>query len=279
VQPIPWLQKGLEWLAANWVTFALDLLVLVVILIVGKIIIGAICRVTARVLNGANQVSEILESFTIELLRKLLWIIVLMIALGQVGINVAPLIAGLGIAGFILGFAFQETLGNLASGLMVLINQPFNKGDFVEAGGVAGVVQDLNLMATTLTTPDNKKVVVPNKSIWGSSITNYSAMPTRRVDLVMGISYGADIGKARDIISEVLSGQELVLDDPEPTVEVVAMADSSVNLVVRPWCNSSDYWAVYFAVNRAVKEAFDREGIEIPFPQMDVHHHGLPESR
>jgi small conductance mechanosensitive channel len=278
VQPIPWLQKGTEWLAANWANFAVDLLVLILILIVGKIAISGICRVTERVLNRARQVSEILESFTIELLRKLLWIIVLMIALGQVGINVAPLIAGLGIAGFILGFAFQETLGNLASGLMVLINQPFNKGDFIEAGGVAGTVQDLNLMATTLTTPDNKKVVVPNSAIWGASITNYSAMDTRRVDMVIGISYGSDIGKARDIISGILTANEQVLDDPEPTIEVVEMADSSVNLVVRPWCNTPDYWAVYFAVNRAVKETFDREGIEIPFPQMDVHHHGQPAS-
>lgn len=276
MQAIPWLQKGLEWLAANWATFAVDLLVLVLILIAGKIVIGGICRVTARSLSRARQVSEILENFAIDILRKVLWIIVLMIALGQVGINVAPLIAGLGIAGFILGFAFQETLGNLAAGLMVLINQPFNKGDFVEAGGVSGTVQDLNLMATTLTTPDNKKVVVPNSTIWGSSITNYSAMETRRVDMVVGISYGSDIGKARDIISGILDASEPVLDDPAPVIEVVEMADSSVNLVVRPWCKTPDYWPLYFALNREIKEAFDREGIEIPFPQMDVHHHGLP---
>lgn len=161
---------------------------------------------------------------------------------------------------------------------MVLINQPFAKGDYVEAGGVSGTVQDLNLMVTTFTTPDNKKVVVPNGSIWGSSITNYSAMETRRVDMVVGISYGSAIGKARDIISTVLRSNDQVLDDPEPTIEVVKMADSSVNLVVRPWCNTADYWPLYFALNRAIKESFDRKGIEIPFPQMDVHHHGLPAS-
>ncbi len=274
METVPWVEKGLEWLAVHWVTFAVNVLVLLIILIVGKIVIGMICRVTQRVLDRSDRVSEILESFAVVMLRKVLWILVLVIGLGQLGINVAPLIAGLGIAGFILGFAFQETLGNLASGLMVLVNQPFNKGDYVEAGGVSGVVQDLNMMATTLTTPDNKKVVVPNSSIWGSSITNYTAMETRRVDLVMGISYGSDIGKARDIVTQVLGANEMVLDDPEPTVEVVEMADSSVNFVVRPWCNTPDYWAVYFAVNRAVKEAFDREDIEIPFPQVDVHHYG-----
>jgi small conductance mechanosensitive channel len=162
---------------------------------------------------------------------------------------------------------------------MIALNQPFQVGDFVEVGGVPGVVDETNMMATTLHSPDNKKIVVPNRSVWGSTITNYSALDTRRVDLVMGISYSSDIGKAKEVILSVLKGNEMVLDDPGPTVEVVEMADSSVNLVVRPWCKTADYWKVYFSVNRAAKEALDQAGIEIPFPQMDVHHFGLENAK
>jgi small conductance mechanosensitive channel len=179
------------------------------------------------------------------------------------------------VTGFIIGFAFQESLGNLASGMMIALNEPFRVGDYVEVGGNSGTVKDMNMMATTLSTPDNKKVVVPNKNVWGSPITNYTALETRRVDLTAGISYGADINKAKEVILGVLKDQAAVLDDPAPTVEVIEMADSSVNLVVRPWCKTADYWSVVFSVNHAIKEALDEAGIEIPFPQMDVHHHGL----
>ena len=240
--------------------------------------IRTICKVTARVLSDADRVSDILEKFAVDVLRKTLWVFLLMVALSQIGIEMMPIIAGLGVAGFIVGFAFQESLGNLAAGLMVLLNAPFKIGDFVEAAGVSGVVKGLNLMATTLTTPDNKLVICPNSSIWGSSITNYSAMATRRVDMVVGISYSADISEAKTLISGVLAGDDLVLSDLEPVVEVVEMADSSINLVVRPWCKTEDYWAVYFKMNHELKDLLDKNGIEIPFPQMDVHHHNDSEN-
>ena len=190
-------------------------------------------------------------------------------------IDIAPLIAGLGVTGFILGFAFQESLANLAAGVMISLNRPFTVGDFVEVSGGTGVVKELNMMATTLSTPDNKVVIVPNKAVWGSAITNYTAMDTRRVDMVVGISYGADISKAKEVITKVIEGIDQCLADPAPMVEVVEMADSSVNLVARPWSKTADYWDVFFAFHHQIKVALDEAGIEIPFPQMDVHHHGL----
>jgi small conductance mechanosensitive channel len=158
---------------------------------------------------------------------------------------------------------------------MIALNQPFEVGHYVEVSGTSGAVFEMNMMATTLHTPDNKKVIVPNSAVWGSSITNYTALDTRRVDLVIGISYSSDIGAAKDVLQSVLKENNMVLDEPGPTVEVVEMADSSVNFVVRPWCKTADYWKVHFSVNSAAKEALDNAGIEIPFPQMDIHHHGI----
>jgi small conductance mechanosensitive channel len=273
MQAVEWLQEGRTWLIQNGLEFAQSLLAFIVILIIGKIAISMTCKVVYRVLHNADRVSEILEKFTVDTLAKVLWILVLLVGISSFGVDVGPLIAGLGVTGFILGFAFQESLGNLAAGLMLLLNEPFKVGDFVEAAGVSGAVQEMNLMATTLTSPDNKKIMVPNRNIWGGNITNYSAMETRRVDLVVGISYAANIGHATTTIQKVVNGHDLVIDDPEPVIEVVEMAGSSVNLVVRPWCNTADYWTVFFDLQRAVKEALDAEGIEIPFPQLDVHHH------
>ncbi|MBT4096740.1 MAG: mechanosensitive ion channel [Gemmatimonadetes bacterium] len=268
------IDQGTTWLVAHGPGFLANAITFLVILLIGSVVIRTICKVTRRILVSADRVSEILENFTVDVLNKTLWIFLLMVALSQMGIDVMPMIAGLGVAGFIIGFAFQESLGNLAAGLMVLLNQPFKIGDFVEAGGVSGTVRELNLMATTLTTPDNKLVICPNQSIWGASITNYSALETRRVDMVVGISYGADISVAKSLIVGVIEADEQILSDPEPVVEVVEMADSSINLVVRPWCKTEDYWTVYFRLHHALKDCLDTNEIEIPFPQLDVHHYG-----
>ena len=169
---LEWLQSGQEWLVLNGLDFVKSLVEFFIILILGKVFISMICRVVYRILHSADRVSEILEKFTVDTLAKILWVLVLLVALSSFGIDIAPLIAGLGVTGFILGFAFQESLGNLAAGLMLLLNEPFKVGDFLEAGSASGVVQELNLMATTLTTPDNKKILVPNRNIWGGNITN-----------------------------------------------------------------------------------------------------------
>lgn len=270
-----WAETAQEWVVTNGADFVVNVVIFLLILLVGKIVIGMICRITSQALKKNPRVSEMLQTFAGDILRKALWLLVLMIALDRLGIQIGPLIAGLGVAGFVIGFAFQESLGNLAAGVMILLNEPFRIGDFAEAGGHSGTIKDMNLMATTLTTPDNKKIVIPNRSIWGGSITNYTALDTRRVDMTAGISYSSDIAKAKQIVHRILASHDKVLEEPAPVVEVVEMADSSVNLVVRPWAKTSDYWTVYFSLNQTIKETFDREGIVIPFPQVDVHHHGM----
>ena len=274
-----YLNKAKEWLVVNGIDFLANVIAFIIILIIGKIVIGIACNVTRKGLQKSDRVSDMLQGFTVNVVSKVLWVIVLMIGLQRLGIDIAPLIAGLGVTGFIIGFAFQESLGNLASGLMIALNQPFKVDDFVETGGICGVIQELNMMATTMITLDNKKVVIPNKSVWGSAITNYTALDKRRVDLAVGISYGSDIGKAKRVITEALKNISEVLSDPPPDVEVEQMADSSVNLVVRPWCKTEDYWTVFFKTNQAVKEALDKEEVTIPFPQLDVHHYQLPNAQ
>jgi len=273
---LAFVSQGKQWLLENGPDFLLDLVVFIAILIIGAIVIGVMKKMLSAVLHKSSKINETLSRFLVSVTSKVLWVVVLMIALPRLGIDVAPLIAGLGVTGFIVGFAFQESLGNLAAGMMIVLNQPFKIGDFIDAGGHMGVVKEINMMATTIVSPDNKKIVLPNRGVWGNPIVNYSANETRRVDLTVGISYSADIAKARAAIEAALKADEKVLADPPPDIEVVEMADSSVNLVVRPWCKTEDYWKVFFSVNRAVKEKLDAEGIEIPFPQMDVHHHGTP---
>ena len=273
-EELGWLQKGQDWLIQNGADFVVNIVVFLLILIIGRFVIKGFVKLTRKLLKRSNRVSETLENFVVSVVGKVLWVVLLMVALPRLGIDIAPLIAGLGVTGFIVGFAFQESLGNLASGLMLLLNSPFKIGDYIEAAGHAGAVNELNLMATTLTTPDNKKIVIPNRAIWGGSIVNYTALETRRVDMTVGISYSADIGKAISVIAEKLGGISQILKEPATQIELVEMADSSVNLVVRPWVKTADYWDVFFAANRAVKEGLDAAGIEIPFPQVDVHHHG-----
>ena len=270
-----YVEKIKEWFAINGGDFLVDVIVVLIILIVGKFVIKGVRKSLSMSLKKSGRVSEILESFILNVTSKVLWIIIFMLVIQKLGVEIGPLVAGLGVTGFIVGFACQESLANLAAGVMIALNQPFEVGHYVELSGATGAVFEMNMMATTLHTPDNKKVVVPNSSVWGSTITNYTALDTRRVDLVIGISYSSDIGNAKDVLHSVLKENKMILDEPGSTVEVVEMADSSVNFVVRPWCKTADYWDVFFSVNRGAKEALDQAGIEIPFPQMDIHHHGI----
>ncbi len=271
MEELTWLAQGKAWLMEKGPGFLVDLAVFILIIIVGAIAIKITRKALKMVLHKSKRINETLEKFLVNVTGKVLWVVLLMIALPRLGIDVAPLIAGLGVTGFIVGFAFQESLGNLASGMMIVLNQPFKLGDFVDAGGHQGVIGEINMMATTMVTPDNKKIVLPNRGVWGNPIVNYSAVETRRVDLSVGVAYSSQIGKARDVIADALKATPGVLSDPAPQIELNAMADSSLNLVVRPWCKSADYWNVFFAANQAIKEALDAAGIEIPFPQVDVH--------
>jgi small conductance mechanosensitive channel len=198
---------------------------------------------------------------------------VILAAVGQLGVQTTSFIAVLGAAGFAVGLALQGSLGNFASGVLIMIFRPFKSGDFVEAGGTMGIVEAIQIFTTTLRTGDNKTIIVPNGQITSGTITNYSAKDTRRVDLVIGVSYGDDLDKVRRVIEEVIAAEGRVLSEPEPTIGVLELADSSVNFAVRPWVKSSDYWPVYFGLMESFKKRFDQEGISIPFPQQDVYLH------
>jgi len=262
---------ALRWLAENGISFLINVLVALLLLAVGTVVIRSLTCATHKALVKAGRVNTLLQNFLCSVVNKTAWVLLLMVVLQRLGVNIAPLIAGLGVTGFILGFAFQESLGNLAAGMMIAINQPFQVGDYVTVGAISGTVRELNMMAATLFTADNVKVVVPNKVIWGSPITNFTATDKRRLEIAVGIAYGADIAKAKRIALDVLRADPRVLADPAPIAEVIAMGNSSVNLVLRPWATPATYWDAFFALNHAVKDAFDRNGIEIPFPQMDVH--------
>jgi len=225
-----------------------------------------------RGLNSSKlHLSHLLRRMIVSTVRNLVVIFGVLLAISQLGISLGPLLAGLGIAGFIIGFALQDTLSNFASGIMILLYRPFDVGDVVDAGGVSGKVSHMSLVNTTFMTFDNQKLVVPNNSIWGSVITNVTAQRTRRVDLVFGISYGDDIDKAEKVLREVVEAYDAVLDDPKPMIKLHELADSSVNFIVRPWVKTDDYWDTYWDLTKAVKQRFDKEGISIPFPQRDVH--------
>jgi len=192
-------------------------------------------------------------------------------ALAALEVSIGPLLAVVVAAGFVIAFALQDSLSNFASGLMILFFRPFDVGDVVDAGGVSGKVTSMNLVATTIKTFDNKDMVVPNNKVWNDVITNATGVDTRRVDMEFGVGYDDDIDKAQAILEEIVAAHPKALKDPEPTIRMNALADSSVNFICRPWARTADYWDVYWDVTKAVKKRFDAEGIGIPYPQRDVH--------
>ena len=225
-----------------------------------------------RALGSARvHISHLLRRMIVLSVRNLVVLFGILIAISQLGVSLGPLLAGLGIAGFIIGFALQDSLANFASGMMILMYRPFDVGDTVEAGGVRGKVSHMSLVNTTFMTFDNQKLVVPNNLIWQTVITNVTAQRSRRVDLMFGISYADDIEKAERVLREIVEEHEAVLDNPEPMIKVHELGESSVNIIVRPWVKTTDYWDTYWDLTKAVKLRFDKEGISIPFPQRDVH--------
>jgi small conductance mechanosensitive channel len=248
-----------------------QLLIFFVILLVTWILSRFVGRATGKLIDRHSGISNLLKDFAKKIAGRTVLFIGVMVALSALGVEVAPMLTAIGAGGFILAFALQETLGNFASGAMIMVYRPFDIGDYVSVAGVSGTVQRLSLVSTTLLTPDHKVLVIPNNKIWGDTITNATGNPTRRVDLVFGIGYDDDINKAVQVLQELATQHELTLDAPEPTIKVGELADSSVNLLCRPWVRTGDYWAVYWDLTRQVKDRFDAEGISIPFPQRDVH--------
>ncbi|MGI9263038.1 MAG: mechanosensitive ion channel family protein [Woeseiaceae bacterium] len=221
--------------------------------------------------SSRNRMSYLLRRMITSSVRNIIMIFGILIGISQLGISLAPLLAGLGIAGFIIGFALQDSLSNFASGIMILMYRPFDVGDVVDAAGVRGRVSSMSLVNTSFMTLDNQRLVVPNNMIWQSVITNVTAQRTRRVDLVFGISYSDDIEKAERVLLDIIDKHEACLDDPAPVVAVHELGESSVNFIVRPWVKTTDYWESYWDLTKQVKLRFDAEGISIPFPQRDVH--------
>ncbi|EJV9306448.1 small-conductance mechanosensitive channel MscS [Vibrio vulnificus] len=261
------------WLTNNsdlLIQYGVNIISAIVILFIGNIIVKAVANSVSKVLNKKEMDKAVVE-FIHGLVRYLLFVIVLIAALGRVGVETASVVAVIGAAGLAVGLALQGSLSNFAAGVLIVAFRPFKSGDYVEIGGVAGSVEAIQIFQTVLKTPDNKMVVVPNSGVIGGAITNYSRHATRRVDLMIGVSYKSDLKKTKQVIRETLEKDARILKDPDMTIGVVALADSSVNFVVRPWCKTEDYWNVYFDSMQAIKEALDANGIEIPFPQMDVH--------
>ena len=254
------------------IPWSINIVMALVIYIVGRFIVGVVVNLFGKIL-ARSKYDAMLVDFVKAIVNAVLMLFVIVAALDRLGVDTTSLVAILGAAGLAIGLSLQGSLQNFAAGVMLLVFRPFKAGDFVEAGGTSGVVKSISIFTTIMTTPDNKEIIVPNGSIYSGNIINYSAKPTRRVDMVVGISYDSDLKKAKAILNEMVAADERILKDPAPTVAVSELADSSVNFVVRPWVASADYWAVKFDFTEAVKLRFDAEGIIIPYPQMDVHLH------
>ncbi len=268
-----------KWLRENAVDTVVSLLLLLGILVVTRIIARFTRAAVRRALESrGSRVSVLLRDVAVSISGGVVITVGVLVALHQVGISLAPMLAGLGVAGFIIGFALQDTLGNFAAGAMILAYRPFDTDDFVEVAGIQGTVKNMNIVSTTITTSDNKLLVVPNSKIWGSVINNYTGQHARRVDLVFGISYSADIERAEAILKELVDECPTVLPSPEPIIRLHHLGESSVDFICRPWVKTADYWDTHWQLTKAVKLRFDAEGIEIPFPQRDVHHH-FPEGK
>ncbi len=244
----------------------------VLTLIIGRLLVGLARSLIRKGMTKA-KVDPTLISFTTSVSYVALMALVIVSALGRLGFATTSFVAILGAAGLAVGLALQGSLANFASGVLMVIFKPFKVGDFIEAGGTAGIVDEITIFNTIMKTPDNRKIIVPNASITGGNITNNSANPIRRIDLVVGVSYGDDLDKVRKLLEDILAADERILKDQEPFIGVMELADSSVNFAFRPWVNAADWWPVRCDLQETIKKRFDKEGVSIPFPQQDVHMH------
>jgi small conductance mechanosensitive channel len=254
------------------IPWGINIVMAIVIYIIGKFIVGILINVFGKVM-ARSKYDDMLIEFVKAIVKAILMLFVIVASLDKLGVNTTSMVAIFGAAGLAIGLSLQGSLQNFAAGVMLLVFRPFKSGDFIDAGGEMGTVMNISIFTTTLTTPDNKQIIVPNGKVYGGNITNFSANETRRVDMVVGISYDSDLRKAKQILNEMVAADERILSEPAPKVAVSELADSSVNFIVRPWVKSADLWDVKFDFTEAVKLRFDAEGITIPFPQMDVHVH------
>ena len=270
-----WYSRAKEKVADSAPDLILNLLIFLLVIILFRFL----SRLTRRVVRASCErssldLSVLLKDILVSASGGTVMILGFLMALSQIGISLGPMLTGLGVAGFIVGFALQDTLGNFAAGAMILIYHPYDVDDFVEVTGASGLVKKMNLVSTTITTFDNQTLVIPNSKIWGDVIKNVTAQKVRRVDLEFGIGYSDDIEKTERVLAEIIDAHEMILKSPEPMIKLHTLGESSVNFIVRPWTKTEDYWDVYWDLTREVKLRFDREGISIPFPQRDIHLHG-----
>ena len=258
-------------------TYGIPLFWAIVIFIVGRFVARAVSNAVAKTMTKAH-VEETLVKFAKNMLFVALMVFVVIAAISQMGIETTSFAAVIAAAGLAVGLSLQGTLSNFAAGVMLIIFRPFKVGDFIDAGGVAGIVEEIQIFSTQMRSGDNKQIIVPNGQIMGSTITNFSTKPTRHVDLVIGVSYSDDLQKVRSVLEDILAKDERILPDPAPTIGVLELGDSSVDFAVRPWVNSGDYWPVFFELQETIKIRFDQEGISIPFPQRDIHIVSNPEN-
>lgn len=275
---------GVDWaglydkVTITGVDFGINLITAILVFYIGRVVARMVTSGVRKLMNARN-VDPILESFVTKLAYYTLMLVVIVAAVDRLGLQTASLIAVLGAAGLAVGLAMQGSLSNFAAGVLIVMFRPYRVGDWVEAAGVAGTIMEVQILTTLMRTGDNKDIIVPNGQIMGSIITNYSANETRRVDMVIGVSYSDDIDKVRSVIKDVVDADERVLEQPPCLIAVGALADSSVNFNVRPWVMTGDYWAVMWGLTEAIKKRFDEEGISIPFPQRDVHIVSQPETK
>lgn len=267
-----WKDNAVGWITTSGPKIFFKIVLFALILLVFRVL----SRISRKVVRKAIQtsslkVSKLLERTALSVTGAAVMIFGVLVALSQLGFTVGPLLAGLGVAGFIIGFALQDTLGNFAAGVMILLYRPYDVGDLIEVAGGSGKVHDMTLVSTTILTLDHRTLVIPNNKIWGDVIQNVTAQRIRRIDMIFGISYSDDIPHAERVLGEILRDHEKVLEDPEPKVRVNNLGESSVDFAVRPWVKTDDYLDVYWDITREVKIRFDAEGISIPFPQRDVH--------
>lgn len=250
--------------------YVFKLIAAIIIFYIGRMIARSVAGFLEKTLLHRN-IDKAVVSFLSSILYAILMIATALMALSQVGVQTTSFIAILGAAGLAVGLALQGSLANFASGVLIILFRPFKSGDFIDAGGITGTVDKIEIFQTMMRTSDNKKVIVPNAKITSGHITNFSAESTRRVDLVVGIGYDSDLLKAKTILEEIVKSDERVLAEPAPNIRVSELASSSVNIIVRPWVKTEDYWGVYWDTLEKIKLAFDAQGISIPYPQMDVH--------
>jgi small conductance mechanosensitive channel len=260
------LEKGTELL----MQYGMKVLAAIAILIVGRMIAKWLRRMITRMMERA-EVDPMIIGFASSITYIALLFFVIVAALGALGVQTTSLIAVLGAAGLAVGLALQGSLANFAAGFLLIIFRPFKQGDFIEAAGVAGKVENIHIFTTTLKTPDNKTIIIPNGKLSADNIINYSAEENRRVEITVGVSYDADLKQVRGILEDLISGDQRVLDDPASLVAVSELAENSVNLVMRMWVKSGDFWDVTFDMNEAIKNRLDEAGIGIPYPQRDIH--------